>query len=154
MGQVLNFVKATVDLLSSFIDGAIDYLIGLLNGALLDAIPELRLFFSPFQFDSDWVSRRVAAFHLIIHLSAKPSLLLTHCYLLSLASLPINMHIETHSLRFPSLSLSRPPQPRSSDVFNPSFLIPLVPALQPPHDRLIEVYIRQVNESMVEMLRP
>jgi hypothetical protein len=57
VGQVLNFVKATVDLLLSFIDGAIDYLIGLLNEALLDAISELRSFFTLFEFDSAWVSR-------------------------------------------------------------------------------------------------
>lgn len=56
VGQVLNVVKSTVDLLLAFIDGAIDYLIELLNEALLDAIPGLKSLFNPFEFDFYWVS--------------------------------------------------------------------------------------------------
>lgn len=49
-GQVLNFIRSTVNVLLGFIDGAIDYLLDLLNQVLIEAIPELRYLFDPFPF--------------------------------------------------------------------------------------------------------
>ena len=53
----MNFVKATLDTILGFIDGAVDYLIDLVNQALIEAIPELRTLFEPFQFDIAWYVR-------------------------------------------------------------------------------------------------
>lgn len=52
--QVLEFVKATLDLILGPIEGAIDYLINLLMELLIEGIPELKMFFTPFNFDFYW----------------------------------------------------------------------------------------------------
>lgn len=51
---MINFIKATVDLLLGFIDGAIDFLIDLLMNLLIEGIPELKTLFTPFDFDLPW----------------------------------------------------------------------------------------------------
>lgn len=96
VGQVLNFVKATVDLLLSFIDGAIDYLIALLNEALLDAKPELKSFLTPFEFDIYWVSRCDSLLPTrpsIYRRNPRSSSLIAETYLLFAASLAQSHHI-------------------------------------------------------------
>lgn len=62
--QVINFIRATVNLILGPIEGAIDYLIDLIMNLIIDGIPELRSLFAPFDFDFYWddlINQHIAA---------------------------------------------------------------------------------------------
>lgn len=56
VAQVLDTIKAALDVVLAFFDDAIDYLIDLFYDALINAIPEISILFKPFDFDTPFRS--------------------------------------------------------------------------------------------------